>query len=213
MKKSLKRVLHTYDNSALLYELTNRLYFFGMDMHFRKELTEKTEIRQGDIVLNLCCGTGLDFPFLLEKIGRRGILLGVDVSSKMLGQSKKKKSDGEINLIRSDAAHLPFREKILNAVVVSFCLKITPALDKVVEEFNRLLKPNGRIGVLANHQPLGPLKFLGALITKVVSLISKVDFGIDLNGHFSRRFTILEDKKMHYGFVQLLIASTPKSSK
>lgn len=189
----------------------NRLYFFGRDKRFRKKLAERTEIEPNDIVMNLCCGTGLDFPFLSEKIGVKGMLLGVDISSKMLGQSKKKRLDREINLIRSDSAHLPFRDEVLNTLIVSFCLKITPTLDRVVDEANRVLKPNGRLGVLTNHQPSGPLKLLGVVITKVISLMSKVDYEIDLNEYLSRRFTILEDKKMHWGFVQLLIGRPNKT--
>jgi demethylmenaquinone methyltransferase/2-methoxy-6-polyprenyl-1,4-benzoquinol methylase len=70
----------------------NSLYFFGRDKQFRSKLTKKTNLKPGNIVLDLCCGTGLGFPFSLEKIGKHGTLLGLDVSSKMLSKSKKKRN-------------------------------------------------------------------------------------------------------------------------
>lgn len=90
MKKVLRNVLASFANSASTYDLMNSLYFFGRDKHFRSILIKKSNLKQGDIVLDLCCGTGLGFPLLLEKIGKHGMLLGIDISPDMLQQSKKK---------------------------------------------------------------------------------------------------------------------------
>ena len=107
MKKTLRKVLTYYDNSAHFNDLMNKIYFFGRDKRFRSTLVKKANLAPDDIVLDLCCGTGLGFPFILEKIGRQGMLLGIDASSKMLQQSKEKRFRGNVNLIRSDATHLP----------------------------------------------------------------------------------------------------------
>jgi demethylmenaquinone methyltransferase/2-methoxy-6-polyprenyl-1,4-benzoquinol methylase len=208
MKKTLRKVLAKYDNSAPFYDLMNSLYFFGKDKRFRSILIKKSNPKPGDIVLDLCCGTGLDFPFLLKRIGMHGTLLGVDGSSEMLRQLKKKRLGGNLNLIRSDAAHIPLRDKILNVILVSFCLRITPELDTVLEEVTRVLKSDGRLAVLANSKPTGILRILGIVVTRLISLRCKVNFEIDLNEYISRRFRILEDRKMLGGLVQLLIGKT-----
>ena len=210
MRKTLKKVLANYDNSAQFYDMLNSLYFFGRDKIFRSMLAKKTNLKSGDLVLDLCCGTGLDFPFVLEKIGRQGMLLGLDVSSNMLLQSKDRRLEGNVNLIRSDAAYLPFRDNSLNVYLASFCLKITPALEFVVNEAARVLKYDGRIGVLTNSRPTFRLRIIGNVITWLISLFSLVDFEIDLDCYLSERFEVLLDKKMHMGFVQLLIGKIKK---
>ena len=69
MSNTNKEVLTSYDRQASVYDIFSKIYFFGKDKLFRSIITESLNIRsQGDIVLDLCSGTGLDFSFLIEKI-------------------------------------------------------------------------------------------------------------------------------------------------
>ncbi len=210
MPKTVREVTDAYDRTAPLYDLMNLFYFFGRDKQFRSMLAERLNLKPGDTVLDLCCGTGLNFPFLLQKIKIQGKLLGVDLSSKMLQQARKKIGPEGINLVMSDAAHLPFHDQTFDAILVSFCLKITPKYEKCIEEIARVLKPAGRVGVLANHKPSGPLWLPGIIITKVLSAMAKIDFEIDLKEHLSDKFRIIEDRKMYGGLVQFLVVERIK---
>ncbi len=205
MPKTIREVAVAYNKAAPLYDYMNRVYFFRRDKRFRSMLAERLNLKPSDAVLDLCCGTGLDFPFLLQKIKNQGTLLGVDLSSKMLQQAKKKSGSERISLARSDATHLPFRDEAFDAIFVSFCLKITPAHEKVIEEAARVLKPFGKIGILGNHKPSGALRLPGIILIKVLSDMAKIDFEIDLEEHLSKKFMILEDRKMYGGLVQLLV--------
>jgi len=205
MPKTVDEVAVAYDKTAFFYDLMNQLYFFGRDKRFRSVLAERLAIKPGDVVLDLCCGTGINFPFLLQKIKIPGMLLAVDMSSEMLKLAKRKTRSKIVNLVRLDAAHLAFRDKTFDAIFVSFCLKITPTYEKAIEEAARVLKPKGRIGVLGNHKPSGPLRLPGIILTKVLSAISKIDFEIDLKEQLSKKFAIIEDKKMHCGLVRFLV--------
>jgi len=213
MQKSFRKVLATYDNFAAFYDLMNGLYFFGRDKRFRSILVKKANLKTGDTVLDLCCGTGLNFPFILEKIGIQGTLVGVDVSSKMLRHSIERRLNGNVCLIRSDSAHLPLRNKSQDIILASFCLRITPTLDNVLDEIVRVLKSDGRLGVLANSSPTGTLKILGNMVTKLISLVNKVNFKINLNDYLFRKFKILEVKKMHSGLVELLVGTSENGNK
>ncbi len=197
MAKTIREVLVAYDRAAPLYGLMNQVYFFGRDKRFRSMVAEKLNLKPGDAVLDLCCGTALDFPFLLQKIKTQGTLLGVDLSSEMLKQAKKEIGSKGVHLVRSDAAHLAFRDKTFDAILISFCLKITPAYEKTIEEAARVLKPAGRIGVLGNHKPSGPLRLPGIILTKALSAIAKIDFETNLKEQLSKEFIIIEDRKMY----------------
>ena len=205
MPKTIKEVVVAYKRAAPLYDLMNRVYFFGRDKRFRSMLVERLNLNPDDAVLDLCCGTGLDFPYLLKKTKIQGTLFGIDLSSEMLQQAKEKIGREGVNLVRSDAARLPFRDKTFDAILVSFCLKITPACEKTIEEAARVLKWAGRIGILANNKPSGPLWLLGITLTKVLGAMAKINFEIDLKAHLSKKFIIIEDRKMHGDLVRFLV--------
>lgn len=74
--KTIREVVHAYKKAARLYDLMNLLYFFGRDKRFASMLVEKLTPDVNDTALNLCCGTGLDFPFLLKKTKKQGNAAG-----------------------------------------------------------------------------------------------------------------------------------------
>ena len=70
---------------------------------------EALDLKTGDQVLDLGCGTGLNFPLLRERIGTAGIIVGIDKSASMLEQaSRRAEQHGwkNILLIEADATML-----------------------------------------------------------------------------------------------------------
>ena len=61
--------------------------FFAM---WKRRAFKESSLKKGDAVLVFCCGTGLDFPHILEKIGKEGKIVGVDFSSEMLAAATEK---------------------------------------------------------------------------------------------------------------------------
>ena len=205
MSTTVGEVSKTYDRAAPLYDLLNYIYFLGRDKQFRALLSEELHLKPDDIVLNICSGTGIDFPFLIPKIRNVGTLIGVDVSSEMIKQARKKIKSKEVIFVRSDAGHLPFKKETFDTVSVSFCLKVTPMYKETIDEVARILKPYGKIGVLSNHKPSGLLQLPGTIFTKILSIMAKIDFEIDLKEHFSKKFTLIKDHQLYGGLVQFLL--------
>ena len=112
-----------------------------------------------------------------------------------------------MNLIRADISHLPFRDNTFNAIMVSFCLKITPTYDTSIKEMVRVLQINGRLGILANHKPQG---LVGKIITAILGATAKIDFDINLKEHLDDEITIIKNKIMHGDLVQLLIVENTR---
>jgi demethylmenaquinone methyltransferase/2-methoxy-6-polyprenyl-1,4-benzoquinol methylase len=201
MDKRIQDVNETYDQLAPLYDFINRLYFLGKDEKLRSWIVKNLNLKINSHVLNLCSGTGLDIPFLLHKLNQESIT-GVDLSIQMLQQTKNKQQTRMINLVRADIAHLPFRNKAFDAIMVSFCLKITPTYKTAIEETSRVLKNTGRIGVLSNHKPKGNI---GMMLIKFLSRLAKINFEIDIEHLLSNEFTIIKKKIMHGNLVLLLV--------
>lgn len=77
----LGRVRRRYEKLAPVYELTlgERLY-----ARARRRAVELLRLAPGATVVDIACGTGLNFPLIEERIGPAGALIGVDLTAAML---------------------------------------------------------------------------------------------------------------------------------
>ncbi|HUU29303.1 MAG TPA: methyltransferase domain-containing protein [archaeon] len=108
-----------------------------------RALVKEMGLRPGDTVIEPGCGTGIVSSMLLEDLGERGCLLGVDISRQMLEEAKAKSFGTRASFQHADAAHLPFAHGFADAVV---CFRVFPHLDDIpgsLAEFNRVLKKDG----------------------------------------------------------------------
>lgn len=116
------------------------------------------DVKDGELVLDVSCGTG---NYSLE-LKRRGVrVIGLDISSEMLSIAKKKaENEGlKIDFIRADAAMPPFKDNSFDLITSILILEFADKPDKMIKEWKNLLKPDGRmvIGFL-NRYSLWALK-------------------------------------------------------
>lgn len=133
-----------YDFFAPFYDLSlERLY-----RPIRREVVEHLQVEPQHRVLVVACGTGQDFPHLLEKLGPDGSILGVDFSAAMLARAAAKHDDPRIELLEADAASLqPEQTGPVDRVLITLGLTVIPQWKETVEACFRVLKPGGRIAV------------------------------------------------------------------
>ncbi|MEM4644182.1 MAG: methyltransferase domain-containing protein [Candidatus Methanomethylicaceae archaeon] len=115
-------------------------------------LLDKIRPKEGDILLDVGCGTGL----LFERANCR-LIVGVDISINMLREAKKRaaaeskqKSDGKIKdveLILADAEFLPIRSESVDVVVSITALQLSGDQESAVSEVLRVLKDQGSFGI------------------------------------------------------------------
>ena len=75
-RSASKEMNKWYDLIARVYDqFSTRTY-----KQSRQSLVEKLELKSGDNVLHIGCGTGLSFSLIKDKIGAKGILIGLDLS-------------------------------------------------------------------------------------------------------------------------------------
>jgi demethylmenaquinone methyltransferase/2-methoxy-6-polyprenyl-1,4-benzoquinol methylase len=125
MIKTLRAVEKAYDDAAPFYDIMNRIYFRGHDQQFRSMLVNALELSPESIILDMCCGTGLDYPFLRQAINQSGTIIGIDLSKQMLRRAQSK-GYRDLHLIRGDITQLPFRDHVFDACIITFCLHVTP---------------------------------------------------------------------------------------
>ena len=108
-----------------------------------------SSLKSGDSVLVFCCGTGLDFPYILKKIGEEGRIVGVDFSADMLNiaQKKIKKNKWEnIELIEADVTKpIDGIGEDFDAGVCTLGISIIPEYKKAYHNLLSRIKLNGEM--------------------------------------------------------------------
>ncbi len=145
-KRFIRRM---FDSIVPTYDLLNHLLSFGTDGHWRKDLIKKTQVRPGNRVIDLCCGTG-DVSRLLRKAKAETISL--DFSSEMLKRGIDKGRLGQ-RTVWGDACTLPFTAGTFDAATIAFGARNLPDLEPFLDEVQRVLKPEGRLAILELVRP------------------------------------------------------------
>jgi len=115
----------------------------------RRRAIELLQLRPGDIVIDVGCGTGLSFPMLLQGVGQEGRVIGIDQSPEMLaGARQKVQTHGWENVTLIEApvedADIPVQADAALFALSHDIIRTPEALRNVV----RHLRPGGRVAVV-----------------------------------------------------------------
>src|SRR6202044_2485796 len=106
-----EHLIETYRKKARHYDVTSRLYPApGYPQRVqRRRAVQALGLRPGDTVIDMACGTGLNFPLLQRAVGPGGRIVGVDLTDAMLARAQNRiQSNGWSNfsLVQADAARV-----------------------------------------------------------------------------------------------------------
>jgi len=109
-----------------------------------------SEVREGDVVLDLGPGAGLDLLIAAYKVGPSGRVIGVDMTEEMIRKAEENiKAAGVKNVeVRKGLIEdLPVKSSSVDWVISNCVINLSPEKEKVFSEINRVLKPGGRMVV------------------------------------------------------------------
>ena len=150
-----QEVIKSYRRRAQKYDITVRLFdifaWFGFNISgWRKEAISKLNLKSGDTVIDIGCGTGLNFPFLYQAVGQKGKIIGVDLSVEMLAEARQRAASNQwdnVQLECVDASEFEFPKSVA-AVLSTYAMTLVPDCGHVVINACESLSPNGRLVVL-----------------------------------------------------------------
>lgn len=106
------------------------------------------EVKENELVMDLCCGTGKSSQALLPYIDT-GMIIGVDNSEDMLAEARKKFyrqiAGGNMRFIQNDAMQLEFADETFDKIFMAYGLRNMPDYELCVDNLYRILKPGGKL--------------------------------------------------------------------
>lgn len=162
-----------YRKRSAVYDLSANLYYLigFRETKYRKMAVSALHLQPGDTVVEIGCGTGLNFQYLQASIGRTGRLIGVDLTDAMLEKAKERAERNgwhNVELVQTDAATYSFPSNV-NGVISTFALTLVPEYESVIEQAARAMTSKGRFVISdlkkPDKYPLWLIR-LGVLITK-----------------------------------------------
>jgi ubiquinone/menaquinone biosynthesis C-methylase UbiE len=168
---SRQKVQAMYQSGAKHYDFTTILFrLIGLRMKaYRLLAIKKLSLQRGNCVIELGCGTGLNFPFLMEQIGPEGRLIGIDLTPGMLDIARERVERSgwkNVELIQSDIAVYDFPEGT-NGVLSTGLFGYIPEYDRVIKAASQSLVPGGHLSILDGKQPENLPSWLFKIVLKL----------------------------------------------
>jgi demethylmenaquinone methyltransferase/2-methoxy-6-polyprenyl-1,4-benzoquinol methylase len=177
--RTQERLIETYRKKAKHYDITSKLYPApGYPQRAqRQRAVQALGIRAGDRVIDIACGTGLNFPLIEEVIGPEGWIVGVDLTDAMLAHAQdriERNGWSNVSLVQADAAdfHVPAE---VDAIMSTYALSQVPECAKVIAHGAAALSGCGRWVVLDLKVPDNTPGWLTQLGTAIVRPFASVD--------------------------------------
>jgi demethylmenaquinone methyltransferase/2-methoxy-6-polyprenyl-1,4-benzoquinol methylase len=116
---------------------------------YKQKVFDVSSLKRGDRVLVYCCGTGLDFSEIENKIGREGHIVGVDFSPEMLEKAKQRIEKlrwNNVKLIEADVTEFALdNEELFDAGICTLGLSIIPDYKAAYYSLVSKVKEGGEI--------------------------------------------------------------------
>jgi demethylmenaquinone methyltransferase/2-methoxy-6-polyprenyl-1,4-benzoquinol methylase len=152
---SRKGVIETYRQRAPRNNFAVRLFdflaWFGFDISgWRRQAVSALGLKPGDTVVDVGCGTGLNFPLLYRAATSHGKIIGVDLSEAMTAQARQAVAANQwanVQLVCGDAAQFEFPSHVY-AILSTYTLTLVPDCGLLVSNACEALVHGGRLAVL-----------------------------------------------------------------
>ncbi|MEN8726379.1 MAG: bifunctional demethylmenaquinone methyltransferase/2-methoxy-6-polyprenyl-1,4-benzoquinol methylase UbiE [Sulfurovum sp.] len=149
-----EKIVTMFDDIASTYDLANRVLSFGIDIQWRKkgcdkafEILGKKELTQ---VTDVATGTGDLLIYWKEQAKKSAVniekYVGIDPSVGMLEVARGKIDFAEF--IEGKAQELPIADESTDVISISYGIRNVVDRVEALQEFNRVLKPNGIVVIL-----------------------------------------------------------------
>lgn len=108
------------------------------------------EIKEGETVIDLGSGGGIDCFLASRKVGPKGYVIGVDMTPEMLIKSRilaRKHRYFNVDFRLGEIENLPVADNTADVIISNCVINLSPKKQRVYDEAYRVLKKGGRIAI------------------------------------------------------------------
>lgn len=144
MKLSLnQQIIDIYRKRAEHYDFTANLYYLlgYREGAYRRQAVDALHLQPGDTVIEIACGTGLNFPLYQEAVGPQGKIIGVGLTDAMLAQARQRVRENgwqNVTLVHSDAREYRFPAGV-DGIISTYALSLIPESRQVLQAATKAL--------------------------------------------------------------------------
>jgi SAM-dependent methyltransferase len=112
--------------------------------------TAVAELREGDTVLDLGSGGGIDVILSAKRVGPTGTAYGLDMTDEMLALARRNAQEagiGNAHFLKGVIEQIPLPADSVDVVISNCVINLSVDKPAVLTEIARVLKPGGRIGI------------------------------------------------------------------
>ncbi len=157
IEQKVERVSKVFHSVAPQYDLMNDVMSLGMHRFWKKFAIMQTQLKPGDYVLDLACGTGDLSKLLLKKVGNEGRVTLSDINDSMLHVARARLTDSNhihnVDYVQADAEQLPFADNTFDGITIGFGLRNITHKENALAEMYRVLKPGKKLIILEFSKP------------------------------------------------------------
>jgi ubiquinone/menaquinone biosynthesis C-methylase UbiE len=108
------------------------------------------DVREGETVVDLGSGSGMDTFIAALKVGRAGKVIGIDMTDAQLAKAERLRRAAGFDAVKFQKGHIeevPLPDGSADVVISNGVINLAPDKDRVFAEAARLLKPGGRFAI------------------------------------------------------------------
>lgn len=208
MEPALQRRVQRYgwDKASALYE---NLWQAQLKPAQNK-LLDFANIKPGEKIIDVACGTGLVSFRTLEVARENGFVLGVDISDKMVEIASKEAEERDLSNIRferMDAEELKINDNEFDVALCALGLMYVPDPINALKEIHRVLKPGGRcaIAVWGRRDECGWAEIFEIVDKRVSSEVCPMFFNLGNNDMLERSLHAAGFSKTYFEKISTLL--------
>src|SRR6266545_410666 len=112
--------------------------------------TAVAELREGEVVLDLGSGGGIDVLLSAKRVGPTGLAYGVDMTDEMLELARRNSDEAGVTnarFLKGEIENVPLPDASVDVVISNCVINLSTDKQRVLREIHRVLRPGGRVGV------------------------------------------------------------------
>jgi ubiquinone/menaquinone biosynthesis C-methylase UbiE len=140
------RAAATYNAAADLFDHPANTFWD----RFGQATVDRLNLRPGQTVLDVCCGSGASALPAAEAVGSEGRVIGIDLAENLLELARAKARQrglGHVEFETGDLMSLDFPDEAFDAVACVFGIFFLPDMPGAVRELWRRVKPGGKLAL------------------------------------------------------------------